>query len=250
MSDTGETGTGESPPKKKRRVWPWILAVVVLVVAVVGFFVADAAVKSYASNLVKQRIIQVLQLDPATPISVDLGGGSILLQALSGKVSTVHVTAPKVSFGALTGSAVVHATDVPLDRIHPWPKNPDKPTPKHVREICRSVKRFGWGEPILVLDTEPLRVDLRAALDAARPRGRIDDDGGGRRVRRDEHEYQKRQVYHRFQRTEYPPPRLFRYRLMRKRIRNYHYRAHREAQQPDERARREKIRMAVHDDRK
>ena len=119
MSDTGETGTGESPPKKKRRVWPWILAVVVLVVAVVGFFVADAAVKSYASNLVKQRIIQVLQLDPATPISVDLGGGSILLQALSGKVSTVHVTAPKVSFGALTGSAVVHATDVPLDQNAP-----------------------------------------------------------------------------------------------------------------------------------
>ena len=41
------------------------------------------------------------------------------------------------------------AEDVTLDRIHPWPKNPDPPTPKHVREIMRSVKRFGWGEPIL-----------------------------------------------------------------------------------------------------
>jgi ParB-like chromosome segregation protein Spo0J len=38
---------------------------------------------------------------------------------------------------------------VTLDRLTPWPKNPDPPSPKDVRTIARSIKRFGFGEPIL-----------------------------------------------------------------------------------------------------
>jgi ParB-like chromosome segregation protein Spo0J len=38
---------------------------------------------------------------------------------------------------------------VPIERIHEWPQNPDPPEPKDVRTIARSIRRFGWGEPIL-----------------------------------------------------------------------------------------------------
>ncbi len=45
----------------------------------------------------------------------------------------------------------VAAEMVTLDKIHPWPKNLKfKPIePKDVRELSRSIKRFGFGDPIV-----------------------------------------------------------------------------------------------------
>ena len=109
-------------PKKKRRIWPFIVVAVVLVVLIVGFFIADAAVKAYAQNQIKQEIVAAIGVDPKTDVQVELGGGSVLLQALSGKLSTVDVTVPKLAFGDLVGSATLHATDVPLDQSAPLKK--------------------------------------------------------------------------------------------------------------------------------
>jgi LmeA-like phospholipid-binding len=105
----------QKPAKKKRRVWPWIAALVVVILLVVGFFVADNAAKAYARDYIKQRIIAVLHLDPKSPVKVDIGTGSVLLQALAGHLDKVDVTASKVTFGALTGAATIHAENVPLD---------------------------------------------------------------------------------------------------------------------------------------
>lgn len=41
------------------------------------------------------------------------------------------------------------AEDVALDRVHAWPRNPHPPSEKNVREIMQSIRRFGFGEPIL-----------------------------------------------------------------------------------------------------
>jgi hypothetical protein len=38
---------------------------------------------------------------------------------------------------------------VALDRVHAWPKNPHPPQPKEVRNVARSVKRFGFGAPLV-----------------------------------------------------------------------------------------------------
>ena len=103
-------------PKKRRRVWPWVALLVVVVLLVVGFFVADGLAKTYARDYIKQRIVAVLHLDPKTRVKVDIGTGSVLLQALSGHLNTVDVTADSVTFGALTGAARIHATNVPLDQ--------------------------------------------------------------------------------------------------------------------------------------
>ncbi len=43
----------------------------------------------------------------------------------------------------------VAAEWVALDRVHPWAKNPKPIEPKHVRELSRSIKRFGFGDPIV-----------------------------------------------------------------------------------------------------
>ena len=111
-----------APPKRKRRVWPFVVVAVVLVVLIVGFFIADAAAKAYAQDQIKQKVVAALGLAPTTDLGVAVGGGSVLLQALSGKLSVVDVTVPKLAFGELVGSATLHATEVPLNESAPLKK--------------------------------------------------------------------------------------------------------------------------------
>ncbi|MEO5921994.1 MAG: DUF2993 domain-containing protein [Pseudolysinimonas sp.] len=112
-------------PKKKRRRWPWVLGAILLVLAVlltIAFFVAEAYAKDYARQYIKDRIIAVLGIEEGTPVTVDIGDGSVLLQALRGQLDQIDVTAEQVSFGILKGSATVHAQGVPLDQNAPVEK--------------------------------------------------------------------------------------------------------------------------------
>ena len=110
------------PAKRKRRALPFVVAVVVLVVLIVGLFIADAAAKSYAQDQIKQKVVAALGVDPATDVHVKIGGGSVLLQALSGTLTRVDVTIPKLAFGDLVGSATLQATQVPLNESAPLKK--------------------------------------------------------------------------------------------------------------------------------
>ncbi len=91
-----------------------------MLVGVIGllvgaFYVADAIARDYATGYVKRQIIQVLALPEDTPVDVTLGDGSIILQAISGSINQVDISADDLTFGELTGDAVIHATKVPLD---------------------------------------------------------------------------------------------------------------------------------------
>jgi hypothetical protein len=106
-----------APPKKKRRRWPWILGGILVLLAIlltIAFFVADGYAKDYARDYIKQRIVAVLGITDPSQVKVDIGDGSVLLQALAGRLDTVDVDAGTVTFGALTGAATVHAEGVPL----------------------------------------------------------------------------------------------------------------------------------------
>ena len=100
-------------------MWPFVTIAIVLVVLIVGFFVADAAAKQYVTDRIRAQLVSSLGLPSSTGVGVDLGSGSILLQALSGKIDTVDVTVPKLSFGELVGAATIHATKVPIDTSKP-----------------------------------------------------------------------------------------------------------------------------------
>ena len=111
----------EAPPKKRRR-WPWVLGGILVVLAillVIAFFIADAYAKDYARAYIKERIVAVLGIEPGTPVTVDIGEGSVLLQALRGKLDQIDVTADQVDFGILKGAATVHAEGVPLNQNAP-----------------------------------------------------------------------------------------------------------------------------------
>jgi hypothetical protein len=112
-------------PKKKRRRWPWVLGGILLllvILLVIGFFVADAYAKSYARDYIKDRIVAVLGIEDPSQVEVDIGTGSVLLQALAGKLNQVDVDAGTVTFGTLTGDATIHAEGVPLDANAPTEK--------------------------------------------------------------------------------------------------------------------------------
>lgn len=46
-------------------------------------------------------------------------------------------------------SVDVAAQWVPVASLRVWAKNPDPPSKKDVRELARSIRRFGFGEPIV-----------------------------------------------------------------------------------------------------
>ena len=112
------------PPKKKRRRWIGVLIglVVLIILLVVGFFIADAYAKTYAENYVRERIVEVLKLDPKSDVEVDLGSGSVLLQAARGALDEVNVHVDEITFGDITGDAQLTATQVPLDSSKPVDK--------------------------------------------------------------------------------------------------------------------------------
>ncbi|MBX3098175.1 MAG: DUF2993 domain-containing protein [Salinibacterium sp.] len=110
-----------TPPPRKRRRWIGVLIALVVVAAllVVGFFVADRYAKTYAENYVRERIVEVLKLDPASDVEVDVGTGSVLLQAALGALDEVTVHVDPITFGDISGTAVISATKVPLDSSVP-----------------------------------------------------------------------------------------------------------------------------------
>jgi hypothetical protein len=119
---TADAEEAVAAPKKKRRRWPWVLGGVVVVLGIlltIAFFVAEGYAKDYARDYIKERIIAVLGIEPGTPVTVDIGDGSVLLQALAGKLNQIDVTAGQVTFGILKGAATVHAEGVPLDQNAP-----------------------------------------------------------------------------------------------------------------------------------
>ncbi len=106
-------------PPRKRRVWPWVVLafVVVLVGAVVAL--VETVGRGIATAAIQQEVRSALDVPAATPIDVDLGGGSLLLQAVSGRVDLVDIRIDGLALGPLTGDLLIAGRGVPLDREQP-----------------------------------------------------------------------------------------------------------------------------------
>ncbi|MGB3909606.1 MAG: DUF2993 domain-containing protein [Pseudolysinimonas sp.] len=118
-----EPAQSETVEARKPRRRGWIIAVIivaiVVVLGIVAFVVAEALAKDYARGYVRDRIVEVLNLPDDAAVDVDLGGGSIILQALAGRVDQVDVDVPEVAFGELSGAVRLYAEGVPLDEMQP-----------------------------------------------------------------------------------------------------------------------------------
>jgi hypothetical protein len=111
----------ELPRKKHRGRRALIVVVVVVLVLVAAFFVTDYFVKKFATDYVRDQVASSLGLSSTAPVRVDLGQGSILLQAASGHIDDVTVTVDPLVLSGLAGSATLRAKDVPLSQTEPVP---------------------------------------------------------------------------------------------------------------------------------
>lgn len=109
----------EVPREKRRGRRALVVVLVVVLVLVAAFFVADYFVKKYATNYVRDQVASSLGLPSTAPVTVDLGSGSILVQAASGSIDTVKVGVDPLVLDGLSGSATLTATGVPLSQTTP-----------------------------------------------------------------------------------------------------------------------------------
>jgi LmeA-like phospholipid-binding len=109
----------EVPRKRHRGRRALIILLIVVIVLVAGFFVADYFAKKYATSYVQQQVAKELDLTSTRSVDVDLGSGSILLQALSGRIDDVSVKVDPLVVNGLSGSATLVAHGVPLSTTVP-----------------------------------------------------------------------------------------------------------------------------------
>jgi hypothetical protein len=109
----------EVPRKKHRGRRALIVLLVIVVVLVAGFFVGDYFAKKYATGYVRDQVASSLGLPSTTPVTVDLGSGSILLQAATGQINDVNITIDPIVLDGLSGSATLTAHGVPLNQTSP-----------------------------------------------------------------------------------------------------------------------------------
>ena len=102
-----------SPQTVRRRArWPWVVLVVVLVLA--GLIVAgELAARAIVPSTVRSLVISNLDLPADQQLDVQTPG-VLLPQLISGTLDEVRLASDDVTIGGITGSARVTATDVPI----------------------------------------------------------------------------------------------------------------------------------------
>lgn len=102
----------EEPPRRRRRVWPWLVVLAIVVVLVVGAAVGAEAI---ARGLVTEgvRTLVSSQVDAAGEVDVAVDG-LVLPQLASGSLDEITVSAADVTLGPLTGDVSVALQGVPI----------------------------------------------------------------------------------------------------------------------------------------
>ncbi|MGV8884139.1 MAG: DUF2993 domain-containing protein [Microbacteriaceae bacterium] len=116
----GDVVIVEAPPRRRRRWLGWVIALVVIVVlVVVGWIVGDIVARDMADRYVRDQITQVFDLKPDAPMTVTIGEGSLIAQAITGGIDSVDVMVPDVSVGEIAGDVSISLTDIPLQSTQP-----------------------------------------------------------------------------------------------------------------------------------
>ena len=102
----------EPPAHTRRRVWPWLVVLAIVVVLVVTAAIAAEAI---ARGLVTEgvRALVSSQVDSSGEVDVEVEG-LVVPQLISGTLDDVTVSAPDVTFGPVTGDVSVTAQGVPI----------------------------------------------------------------------------------------------------------------------------------------
>lgn len=102
------------PQRRRRRVWPWIVAlVIVLGLAVAAWFAGEAVARNVVETTIRQQVITQLSLPADQDVAVTVEG-AVLPQLIGGTLRDVTVASDDVVLGELSGDVTVHATGIPI----------------------------------------------------------------------------------------------------------------------------------------
>ncbi|MDR6866439.1 hypothetical protein J2Y69_001031 [Microbacterium resistens] len=98
--------------RRRRRRWPWVIAVAIVVVA--GLAVAGELVaRSLVADSVRGQVIAALDLPKDQQLQVGTEG-LVLPQLIAGRLDVLDVSSEEIALGPLVGAASVHAVGVPV----------------------------------------------------------------------------------------------------------------------------------------
>lgn len=105
----------DAAPRRRRRVWPWLVAVaVVLALIVAAFFAGEWVARDLVTKTVRQQIVSRLDLPADHPVDIEIGDPSLLLSLLGGNVGEVRLASDDVTLGGVTGDVEVDLRDLAI----------------------------------------------------------------------------------------------------------------------------------------
>lgn len=104
---------GSEPRTAARRGrWAWVALVIVILLAAL-VVAAEFLARAMLPGIVRGIVIEQLDLPQDQQLEVD-ASGILLPQLVDGRLDELHLSTDSVTFGAITGTADVTATGVPL----------------------------------------------------------------------------------------------------------------------------------------
>lgn len=108
----GGEGTVGAPPARRRKRWPWVLLIIVVVLGLLAV-AAELVVRSILPGVVRGIVIEQLDLPADQELAVE-ADGILLPQLIGGTLDSLHLSTDSVTLQGITGAVDVTATGVPL----------------------------------------------------------------------------------------------------------------------------------------
>jgi hypothetical protein len=103
-----------SPVARRRRVWPWIVSLLVVAGLLVGaWFAGEWLARDIVERAIRTQVMQQLDLPADQQVDVEVGG-AVLPGLIVGELDQVRIAAEDVSFDAFAGDVEIVARAVPI----------------------------------------------------------------------------------------------------------------------------------------
>ena len=108
------TAPPEPAPRRRRHVWPWIVAAVIVIgLAIAAWFVAEWMARGLVERTIREQVISHLALPADQEVDVTVEG-AVIPQLIAGTLDDVTVSSDDVSIGEITGDVTVHAQGIAI----------------------------------------------------------------------------------------------------------------------------------------
>jgi hypothetical protein len=104
-----------APPRARRRTWPWVVSiVVVLVLVVLAAVFGEMIARDILTRTVRQQVITQFALPADQKVDVEIPSPSLLLELAIGSIGEITVSSKDVPIAGTTGDVSVTMADYPV----------------------------------------------------------------------------------------------------------------------------------------